>query len=287
MNKLIPAVSLALGLASMNLHAAEVYGPYPITTKGYSGSKTDSVAYTGQMARHVLNDSLKKLAGQGNGEANPELKAKMMAYYSGKDAGRSIIAPKSKGDFVIKQTKVDDISKKKNLKGKTYKGAVPGWPGNMTGPEVIEFMIDKASSVNKGYDPLAGYDYPQLITKFMMGAVFYSQAVDNYLDEKLTATNKPNNKPYKDGAHYTGKEHSWDEAFGYFGAPAHAMKLNAKQAYGIAKKKDLKTADYNGDGKIDLVRARPIANMDCLRFGRRENPRTRYLVEGVVAGVGG
>ncbi|MEM7244321.1 MAG: phosphoribosylformylglycinamidine synthase subunit PurL [Acidobacteriota bacterium] len=33
--------------------------------------------------------------------------------------------------------------------------------------------------------------------------------------------------------------------------------------------------------------ARPIANMDCLRFGRRENPRTRYLVEGVVAGVGG
>ncbi|MEM7564771.1 MAG: DUF4856 domain-containing protein, partial [Pseudomonadota bacterium] len=43
-------------------------------------------------------------------------------------------------------------------------------------------------------------------------------------------------------------------AFGYFGAPAHAMKLNAKQAYGIAKKKDLKTADYNGDGKIDLVR---------------------------------
>ena len=122
----------------------------------------------------------------------------------------------------------------------------------MSGPEVFEFLIDKASSSNKGFDPVTGYNYPQLISKFMMGAVFYSQAVDNYLDEKMGADNKPNNKPYKKGAHYTGKEHSWDEAFGYFGAPAHAMALNAKQAYGIAKRKDIKVADANGDGVVDL-----------------------------------
>ena len=54
-------------------------------------------------------------------------------------------------------------------------------------------MIDKASSTDGGFDPLTGYNYPQLISKFMMGAVFYSQAVDNYLDEKLEADNKPNN----------------------------------------------------------------------------------------------
>ena len=129
---------------------------------------------------------------------------------------------------------------------------VNGFPGQMTGPEVFEFMIEKASSTKGGFDPLTGYNYPQLISKFMMGAVFYSQAVDNYLDEKLEANNKPNNKPYKKGAYYTGKEHSWDEAFGYFGAPAHAMKLNAKQAYGIAKKSDIKVADANDDGVVDL-----------------------------------
>lgn len=33
--------------------------------------------------------------------------------------------------------------------------------------------------------------------------------------------------------------------------------------------------------------ARPIALADCLRFGRPENPRTRYLVSGVVSGIGG
>ena len=230
----------------------DMYGNFPVTEKSYSGKKKDSTSYTGQVARHVLHNSLKKLAGKGNGNPNPELKATMMSYYSSKDAGRKIIDPTSKGEFKVKQTMVDEISKGKNLKGKTYKGLVNGFPGQMSGPEVFEFLIDKASSSNKGFDPVTGYNYPQLISKFMMGAVFYSQAVDNYLDEKMGADNKPNNKPYKKGAHYTGKEHSWDEAFGYFGAPAHAMAINAKQAYGIAKRKDIKVADANGDGVVDL-----------------------------------
>ena len=230
----------------------DMYGNFPVTEKSYSGKKKDSTSYTGQVERHVLHNSLKKLAGKGNGNPNPELKATMMSYYSSKDAGRKIIDPASKGEFKIKQIMVDEISKGKNLKGKTFKGLVNGFPGQMSGPEVFEFLIDKASSSNKGFDPVTGYNYPQLISKFMMGAVFYSQAVDNYLDEKMGADNKPNNKPYKKGAHYTGKEHSWDEAFGYFGAPAHAMALNAKQAYGIAKRKDIKVADANGDGVVDL-----------------------------------
>ena len=230
----------------------DMYGNFPVTEKSYSGKKKDSTSYTGQVARHVLHNSLKKLAGKGNGNPNPELKATMMSYYSSKDAGRKIIDPTSKDEFKVKQTMVDEISKGKNLKGKTFKGLVNGFPGQMSGPEVFEFLIDKASSSNKGFDPVTGYNYPQLISKFMMGAVFYSQAVDNYLDEKMGADNKPNNKPYKKGAHYTGKEHSWDEAFGYFGAPAHAMALNAKQAYGIAKRKDIKVADANGDGVVDL-----------------------------------
>ena len=85
-----------------------------------------------------------------------------------------------------------------------------------------------------------------------MGAVFYSQAVDNYLDEKMGPDSKPNDKPYKDGACYTGKEHSWDEAFGYWGAAAHSLLLTPEQNYNIAKRKDLDAADYNGDGVVDL-----------------------------------
>ena len=233
-----------------------IYGNFPVTLQGYSGDKTDSTAYTGQIARHLLHTSLKKLSSTGNGEANPDLKGKMLAYYSGSDDGHEILSPTSRDGFAIKQTRVEDLSKGKNLSGKTYKGAINGWPGYMTGPETLAFMIDKASSSNKGYDPVTGYDYSQLISKFLMGAVFYNQAVDSYLDERLSADKNPNDQPYKEGKHYTGKEHIWDEAFGYFGAPAHALSLDAKTAYDIAKGKPevMASADYNQDGVVDLYR---------------------------------
>ena len=89
------------------------------------------------------------------------------------------------------------------MSGKTYKGTISGMPNQMTGPDLIKFWIGKASSAKKGQDQSNGYDYPQLISKFIMGAVLYNQAVDNYLDEKLTAKVKPNDKPYKNCLLYT------------------------------------------------------------------------------------
>ena len=236
-----------------------IYANFPVTEKTYKGSKKTSVSYTGQIARHTLHDSIKSLAGKGNGSANPALKAKMMSYY-GKAKNRPIIAPSGNANYPIVETNVDQLSKGKKLSGKTFKGAIAGMPNQMTGPDLIKFWIGKASSANKGQDKTNGYDYPQLISKFIMGAVFYNQAVDNYLDEKMGANNKPNGKPYKKGAAYTGKEHSWDEAWGYFGAPAHVLTLNPKQVYEIAKKGSkskpksnaLKYADYNKDGKVSL-----------------------------------
>ena len=150
-NKILSIGIIALIMLPQLSLGAEVYGNFPVTEKSYSGSKKDSTSYTGQMARHVLHNSLKKLAGKGNGKPNPDLKAKMLSYYAGKDKGRKIVDPTTKGGFKIKQTMVDQISKGKDLKGKTYKGIVNGFPGQMTGPEVFEFMIDKASSSKKRF----------------------------------------------------------------------------------------------------------------------------------------
>jgi len=280
LKKIVSAVALAsLASFGMTAQAADkVYADFPVTVKNYKGSAEHSVAYTGQMARHVLHTSLKKLAGKGNGEANAELKAQMMAYYEGKEAGRDIISPASKGKFVFAERKVDELSKKKNLSGKAYKGAVTSWPGNMTGAEVLSFMIDKAAATEKGYDKVNGLDYAQLISKFAMGAVFYSQAVDNYLDEKLEADTKPNNKAYKDGKPYTGKEHVWDEAFGYFGAPAHTLTLSAKDVYNIAKGKEeaLALADANKDGKVSLYNEMAFAHA-YYAAGFDKGGKTSYL----------
>ena len=225
--------------------ASEVYGPYPITLKDYQGEETNSVSYSGQVGRHLLHNSLKKAISSG-AEMNTT-----KAYFNGSDSDLTLLDPVSSADFKVDVTNINDVSKT-NLAGKAYGGVINGWPGGLTGKEVLVSMIERAAQVDGGYDAKHGYDYAQLVSKFTMGAVFYHQACDNYLDEKLEAGNKPNNKPYKEGAYYTGKEHSWDEGFGYWGAAAHGATLSARQNYDIAKKKDMTSADANGDGLVNL-----------------------------------
>jgi hypothetical protein len=253
MKKLKATTAIVAIALSGTMALSDGYGPFPVTLKGYSGDKTNTVSYSGQIARHVLEQSLKKLAGKGNGGGNAaDLEAQMLSYFNGSDEDLPIIAPKSKDGFKIKQTSLHQISKGKNISGKFYDGAMPAWPGNMSGKDVAYNMIAMAAKSNKGFDADTGYDWAQLISKYTMGAMAYNQAVDNYLDEKLSAEKKPNNKPYKDGAHYTGKEHSWDEAFGYWGAAAHQHGFNPNKVYEIAKMKNQGAADKNGDGIVDL-----------------------------------
>ena len=253
MKKLKVTTAIVAVALSGTMALSDGYGPFPVTLKGYSGDKTNTVSYSGQIARHVLEQSLKKLAGKGNGGGNAaNLEAQMLSYFNGSDDDLPIIAPKSKDGFKIKQTSLHQISKGKNISGKFYDGAMPAWPGNMSGKDVAYNMIAMAAKSNKGFDADTGYDWAQLISKYTMGAMAYNQAVDNYLDEKLSAEKKPNNKPYKDGAHYTGKEHSWDEAFGYWGAAAHQHGFNPNKVYEIAKMKNQGVADKNGDGMVDL-----------------------------------
>jgi len=185
----------------------------------------------------------------------------MMLYFArANKEDLAIVSHKVKDGFPITQTMVNEISSGANLVGKTYGGLVPGWPGSKTGAEVVEHMIHHAAMSNGGVSPELGYNWGQLIQKFLIGAVSYNQIVDNYLDEKMTAGNKPNNLPYSEGAAYTGKEHSWDEGFGYFGAPAHALTLGAADAYGISKKTAFEAGDYNGDGTIDLISEMTFGN---------------------------
>ena len=253
MKKLKVTTAIVAVALSGTMALSDGYGPFPVTLNGYSGDKTNTVSYSGQIARHVLEQSLKKLAGKGNGGENAaDLEAQMLSYFNGSDDDLPIIAPKSKDGFKIKQTSLHQISKGKNISGKFYDGAMPAWPGNMSGKDVAYNMIAMAAKSNKGFDADTGYDWAQLISKYTMGAMAYNQAVDNYLDEKLSAEKKPNNKPYKDGAHYTGKEHSWDEAFGYWGAAAHQHGFNPNKVYEIAKMKNQGVADKNGDGMVDL-----------------------------------
>lgn len=284
--KLTTAIVVSTFVAGTAL-AADTYGPFPVTVKGYAGDKTNSVSYSGQIARHVLHDSLKKLASKGDGGANAaDVEAALLSYFNGSEGDLEILAPATKGDFKIKQTMLNEISKGKNISGKFYDGAMPAWPGDLTGKEVLAHMIKHAAQSEGGYDAVNGYDWGQLISKFTMGAMAYNQAVDSYLDEKLAADTKPNGKPYKDGAYYTGKEHVWDEAFGYFGAATHSLKLSAEDNYNIAKKKDLATADANGDGVVDL-KSEYVFGPAYYAAGADKSGKTGYMTDIMTAFIEG
>jgi len=74
-------------------------------------------------------------------------------------------------------------------------------------------------------DPEVGYrvdengiEHIQLIEKGLIGAVFFYQAMEVYLSQDRMGST--GNDELVDGENYTNMEHYFDEAFGYFGAPA-------------------------------------------------------------------
>ena len=227
----------------------------PVTVKGYSGSKTTSVSYTGQIARHVLHDSLKKLAGSGNGKPNPELKAKMMAYFGGKDAGREIIAPATKGPFAISQSAVDDISKGKNLSGKTFEAAVTGMPNGMIGPELVEFWdrqgVVRRQGIRQGQRlRLSATD---LQVRHGRGVLQPGRRrLSGRIPQRVTKS--PTTSPTRMERPTPGKSTPGTRPSVISGRRPHTLKLTPKQVYGIAKRKSeaFADADYNKDGKVDL-----------------------------------
>ncbi len=63
-----------------------------------------------------------------------------------------------------------------------------------------------------------GQEYTQLISKGLMGAVFYHQITGYYLTDEKIGDGVDNSAAVNEaeGKYYTAMEHHWDEAFGYF-----------------------------------------------------------------------
>lgn len=109
--------------------------------------------------------------------------------------------------------------------------------------QIADLVVDGDSGTT--YITAEGLDLKQLVQKFVLGAVSYSQASEDYLkaDKGLM---KQNSAEDKAGKPYTSLEHQWDEGFGYFGA-AHDYNL-----YTDTANKAQQDNDTNLDGEIDL-----------------------------------
>jgi len=167
----------------------------------------------------------------------------------------------------LEQATYADVSGDKNLQGKIagqdndLTNAFVGWTVQIDAstqtdndrPDLlVQSWLDQIADLAVDGDNDTRYitsdylDLQQLVQKFLLGAVTYSQAAEDYM-KATKGLVKGNTDADKEGKPYTSLEHQWDEGFGYFGASRDYL------AYTDAEMKGQPGNDTNGDGKIDLM----------------------------------
>jgi hypothetical protein len=258
-----------------------------------------SVSYSGQIARHALISELTHFIGnQLTDRLNPQDenhlqdKAAVLA-----ELDKYFRTTEEQWDnFPItfiedsKQKSFADISSPKNLVGKIagndsggqdidFLTEFSGWApkGDITPEALIDTFFDQladnAAAVVSGVDrkdPITnesipvyvnedGTDLKQLIQKFLLVAITFSQSSGDYLGADTEGKGLTTDNTAEDKNGYTKLEHQYDEGFGYFGATVDYLAYNDKEiAAKVKTEEDGREAyngkhDFNGDGEYDLL----------------------------------
>jgi hypothetical protein len=255
----------------------------------YSFENSDNesaVAKSGQVLDHVLINDLKLAIGAldsqiANGSLAPEPGDVFAALESFLNHGdQDLLMTTDPG--TLQQTYFDISSSAKSLIGKLAGnddrtdhrdwdgGAFEGW-GELSSPQEFVDLLFQALESNalakyNGQLPKGpndeelpvhvtanGLDLQQLTQKFLLMAITYSQATDDYLDDDVAGTGLLAGNGAQDGQAYTTLEHGWDSAFGYFGAALNYDEFTDEELAGKGGRDDWQGYhDRNKDGFIDL-----------------------------------
>lgn len=154
-------------------------------------------------------------------------------------------------------------------------GTVPTEPG---GAQIAEVYITEK-----------GQDLQQLIQKFLLVSVTFSQGADDYLDDDVAGKGilSPNTQ---DGTSpYSVLEHAWDEAFGYFGAARDYDQYSDDELSGEDGRDGyVSYHDTSGDGKIDVTREYNFGiSVNCAKRDRESADPTDFTKDAFDALVAG
>jgi hypothetical protein len=252
---------------------------YDFSSAFDSGS---AVSYTGQTKRHVLIEDLvdEILALPARPVAGSVNVASQLNFYFDYDGGTSDGLAHSfaiDGESLLQDGTYGGISTGKNLSGKIagndpalINGEFFGWELGMDADPTPEELVDyffaevdteaKSAAINlvtaggpasitTPYLSPEGHDYRQLIQKFLLGAVAFSQGTGDYLVTDFRATNVQ-----EEGKGYTEGGHNWDEGFGYFGAARNFPDYSDEEIANKGGRPEFAGYnDRNGDGVIDLM----------------------------------
>jgi len=150
---------------------------------------------------------------------------------------------------------------------------VVGVPGDLQPSAIVEawlaelaaYVVDRGNgnvpvdptgaAIAQPYISADGRDYSQLLEKFLVAAVAYSQATDDYLVDGVVGKGMGASNLQAGTALYTGLEHAWDEGFGYFGAPRDFDMYTDDEAAAAGGRPEYQYGyfDSNGDGSVDLT----------------------------------
>ncbi len=121
-------------------------------------------------------------------------------------------------------------------------GNIPDEPGTTTDIAEVYVTAD-------------GRDLKQLIQKFALMSITYSQATDDYLDDATADKGLLASNAQDGDSPYSALGHAWDEGFGYFGAARDYSLYTDDELAGEGGRSDWQGMhDTNGDGSIDLLR---------------------------------
>ena len=125
------------------------------------------------------------------------------------------------------------------------------------------------------YVTASGLDLRQLIQKFLLGAVAYSQGTGDYLKADYSTANDTQ----EGNAPYSMVEHEWDEAFGYFGAARNYNDYTDDELASKGGRPEFSNGynDANGDGLIDLTSEVNLGNStNCAKRDRGATVATDF-----------
>ncbi|MCR9160195.1 MAG: DUF4856 domain-containing protein [Nannocystaceae bacterium] len=249
-----------------------------------------SVAYGGQTFRQVLISSLKSEMGliqteidRGTIFEEGQVAARL-SFYVDFDGETSSEVPHLVATTPAPlQTVFGDLGSGSNLVDKIagndadpqhqdWSSDMIGWDASDNPEDLVRDWIEACDALAVAYssgdipvDPdgvqiatwfvsAEGLDYQQLLQKFLLGAVNYSQGTDDYLDDASdNGINSDNTMP-DDGAPYTSLEHQWDEGFGYWGASRNYLEYEDGEIATSEGRPEFVDGynDANGDDAIDL-----------------------------------
>jgi hypothetical protein len=275
----------------LTVEVNDLLDTYKFESKLIAGES--SIGYSGQTARHALISELNHYIANGlqadigaNAFADKQaVLDKLYSYFNPSDDQYS-------NNFALnfladaKQLFITDVSSSlKTLEGKiagndasrmhktwtdgtSFVGAGAGMTPETLVDSYFDQLADNAvdanirrdeatnTEISKVYVNSDGTDLKQLIQKFLLMSVTYSQGTDDYLDEGLAANNID---PRGDGKADTALEHGYDEGFGYFGAARNFLEYNDNEIAGKVSSDEDGRSDWNGkhdtdgDGTFDLL----------------------------------